>query len=785
MEGSEVSPEMYEVWRDLAASEARLTMMRELLECEVGLADIEEFGLDLHNKLRSEDFKEKSGENNSRRLVKVTLEIKMRDERKISENLRRKVKEVRKICDEVHVKNSKTYRGIFKKLRKASTVKKKEMKKIFEEKISNLKRKYRENEDEKIRKIPKEFDEFVATTEEEYLKMGREHTKKDRKISRFEVIALEKTLNNHAVCWCKIWNSGENLGHMSRIISSKISTSENRADMYCLYKDHKAEPGKTRPVVTGCSSDTLGLSNSVSDVLESVANSEDEPYEVISSEDMLAATKVFNEKYMERKKVWEERRRRKMDCERCKFEEIYARCHPGTPMTRKEIREDLKERCDAKLREDDEFKMRLKKDCDECGEGISEKELEICLLGNDVVALFPSIKSQNTGKIVRKRVIRSPLKFDGFNWRQGARYVVMNKHLTSDLQELWGVLPFRRKTQGVEPGMSNRYVHSSKETEDDLNARWVFPNPNPTEHQIRLILGRVCEIAVRTIFQNFSYRFGGETFQQSEGGPIGARVTMACARLVMQDWGESYRRILTEAELLVDFLRGYVDDGRQISTCLAPGMRFNREKMKFEITKEGLEEDKISTESVNARMARLCLPAMNAINPDLVFTMEIPEDFPLCRLPTLDFLMWLEGWGGNHTYFEKAMKTPFLLMQRSAMGEQQKSSILSNELVRRLSNINHEKIEKAEITEVIEKFIKQMKTSGYGLKQTREITISGIKGWKGKIKRREKEGKGFYREGKTTLKARVRKKLVEKENWYREKEEEEVEKDLGESIKGG
>ena len=83
------------------------------------------------------------------------------------------------------------------------------------------------------------------------------------------------------------------------------------------------------------------------------------------------------------------------------------------------------------------------------------------------------------------------------------------------------------------------------------------------------------------------------------------------------------------------------------------GMRFSKEKMKFEITEEGKIEDERSTETTNARMARLCLPAMNAINPDLVFTMEIPEDFPLCRLPTLDFEMWLEIWGINHTYFEK------------------------------------------------------------------------------------------------------------------------------------
>ena len=118
-------------------------------------------------------------------------------------------------------------------------------------------------------------------------------------------------------------------------------------------------------------------------------------------------------------------------------------------------------------------------------------------------------------------------------------------------------------------------------------------------------------------------------------------MTTAAARIVMQTWGETYLNILVDANLIADFLKGYVDDGRQCSTVLAKGMRFVKSDMRFMVMAEGLDEDETSTESTNARMARLCLPAMNAINPDLVFTVEIPEDFPLCRLPTLDFLLWL------------------------------------------------------------------------------------------------------------------------------------------------
>ena len=85
-------------------------------------------------------------------------------------------------------------------------------------------------------------------------------------------------------------------------------------------------------------------------------------------------------------------------------------------------------------------------------------------------------------------------------------------------------------------------------------------------------------------------------------------------------------------------------------------------------------------ECVNARMLRLCLPLVNSINEDLEFTAETPEDFPLLRLPTLDFSLWQDVEGKiHHTYFQKEMKTPFIIMRRSAISWNQKISILAND----------------------------------------------------------------------------------------------------------
>ena len=275
---------------------------------------------------------------------------------------------------------------------------------------------------------------------------------------------------------------------------------------------------------------------------------------------------------------------------------------------------------------------------------------ELCLLGLDVTALFPSMTARRTGEIVRRRVMASKIDPKGFDWKLGATYIVVNRHLTSQIGDLWKVLPYRRKVQGREPGMTGEAMTSRKGRVED---QWVFKTEHISKDQLMEIVGRVAEIATRVVFGNFTYNFGGKIYLQLEGGPIGARLTMACARLVMQDWGEKYQNILEESGILTTLFKIYVDDVRQVSTVLPLGMRFRVETGKIEYCEKAEEEDKskqLEGESSSARMARILGPAMDSINPDLVFTTELAEDFKDERLPTLDFKMWLEeDLSINHT----------------------------------------------------------------------------------------------------------------------------------------
>ena len=269
------------------------------------------------------------------------------------------------------------------------------------------------------------------------------------------------------------------------------------------------------------------------------------------------------------------------------------------------------------------------------------------------------------------------------------------------------------------------------------------------------------------------YDFGGKTRLQKRGGPIGARLTMACSRIVMLSWGKQYLEILREAKLQVSLMKIYVDDVRQVTTPLRMGSRFSVEEKRIVETGEAYEEDeklKAEGESSEARRARILIPAMNSINPDLSFTVELAEDFEDKRLPTLDCKLWFnKDWTINHTYYEKPMKSQMMIPARSAMPERQRMNILSNDLVRRLSNIKLEQVEEGEIERVVNQYTSQLRTSGYERRKCREIVVSGVLGWKRKIERRKEQGAGFYRGAASTLRLRMRKKLTDKVTWYKDK----------------
>ena len=634
---------------------------------------------------------------------------------------------------------------------------------------------------------------LCVTTEQMYKEMGEVHVKEDKIIDRDKIREIDKTMNEHSIAWCNMWGTGRDHEQEDRVIQSKTSKGENRAKLYLAYKDHKKEKLKTRPIGTACSSNTRAFANSVSDFLEAVADSEEQKYEVISTEDLLHHIWLHNRRVKEKKSEAEEI---KKDRWNCWIEKQWER----TCLHCKEYKEDQSNEISKISKEEDHGPVteilkaviesstdiaearRARKECQECMEeidllnrqecscGPAIRRTELAMVGMDAVALFPSMSGRKTAEIVRKRVVRSSLNLRGFNWRKALIYIRANMKLKIKISStVRRFMPVRKKVQGVEPGMASKGLKGKEGSEGE---QWYFPRSKPSEEVVKEIASIVAEIAIITLWDNYCYDFGGETRLQGKGGPIGQRPTMAASRIVIQDFFEDYHKILTKAGLEISLLKVYVDDGRQVTSLLRKGLRYSRDEKEFVWSKEAEEEDSEKEKEGEDRatfMARLCLPVMNDINPDLTFTAEVEKDFSNNKLPTLDTELWMQEDGTvRHGYFEKEMKSQLMLDKASAMSIKQKHCIQANELTRRLYNLdrNNEDLEE-EIEKVIENFTRQCKNSGWSRKEVKEMVVNGHTGWLRRVKRREEEAGAQYRSAGKTLPSRTRKKLTGKEDWYK------------------
>ena len=114
------------------------------------------------------------------------------------------------------------------------------------------------------------------------------------------------------------------------------------------------------------------------------------------------------------------------------------------------------------------------------------------------------------------------------------------------------------------------------------------------------------------------------------------------------------------------------------------------------------------------------------------------------------------------------MKTPFVISARSAMASQQRVQIEANELTRRLFNIG-ENNEQREYNKVVEQFTQELRSSEYKYNTAKEIVVSGLRGLRTRLKNRKMKGQDKYRTAASTARTREKKKLLQRENWYKNK----------------
>ena len=167
------------------------------------------------------------------------------------------------------------------------------------------------------------------------------------------------------------------------------------------------------------------------------------------------------------------------------------------------------------------------------------------------------------------------------------------------------------------------------------------------------------------------------------------------------------------------------------------------------------------------RTRRILTGTMETIEEYLEFTTETQEDFNDWWLPTQDFAVRIsEDNQILFKFWENTTNSTRVLDKRTAMGENQKVQILTQEFVRRLANTK-EDLPREEYQTILNKFCQKMYNSGYKEDQIRRVVIAGIRGWGGKTTRCKEQGMRLRRPARESQESRMRTKLLGKSSWFR------------------
>ena len=173
------------------------------------------------------------------------------------------------------------------------------------------------------------------------------------------------------------------------------------------------------------------------------------------------------------------------------------------------------------------------------------------------------------------------------------------------------------------------------------------------------------------------------------------------------------------------------------------------------------------------RTKRLILESLKGIESYLDFTVESGEDEEYRKdggwLPTLDTSMKVED--NNQVvfkFYQKPMSRKMTVQMESALEENSKMKILSNDLIRRLLS-SSEELGGEEKNRIVDEYAEMLLSSGYNVhvQKTREIILSGIKGYETKRMKCLKEGVPLRRTARQSGQARLRKKLTTSSSWFK------------------
>ena len=124
-----------------------------------------------------------------------------------------------------------------------------------------------------------------------------------------------------------------------------------------------------------------------------------------------------------------------------------------------------------------------------------------------------------------------------------------------------------------------------------------------------------------------------------------------------------------------------------------------------------------------------------------------------------------------YMFYSKPMASNMVIQSRSAMPENMKIATLNQEMIRRMINTSEE-LDTSIRTEVVDNYAKKVINSGYGINQTRNILVGGLKGYERKLKLSldvtNPKWQPLHPPATFNIQARRKKKVLEKSTWFKQ-----------------
>ena len=395
-------------------------------------------------------------------------------------------------------------------------------------------------------------------------------------------------------------------------------------------------------------------------------------------------------------------------------------------------------------------------------EDIQDFSCPMVIVGTDVVSLYPNLDITRVVHNIEEAILSSKMKWVDIDYLEGVRYVALNWSAAQCRESnLRRILPVRRKNKGSRPGLRGAGPRGS--TRGDTE-QWLFPDVVLTEQEKMLLIATIVRIATQAMFDKHFYEFGGRRYQQKGGGPIGLRGTCAVARVVLQLFDTKWRRKLEAMRITTWLLGRYMDDGRAFLPPIKPGWRVENDELVFCL--RWARED--AALSAVERTKNVLADSLKNIESYLEFTTETGDDFEGGWLPTLDFSLRVNNDNQvDYKFYEKETSCKMALQSKSAMCENNKMQILSQEVVRRLYNTRDN--QGATVREqILDSYAQKLRNGGYSVEQTQKIIVNGIKGMEGRKRRCLELGRKLRRTAKESRSSRYLKKLTAKSNWFKQ-----------------